>query len=71
MENKKDDSNHYSRKDCLEKINDLKQFYVKNVDFYQDTKVEETDKWRFAFDACLKKKCPPGDYEIFGKCAPY
>ena len=70
MENK-DKINYFSKNDCLEKINELKKFYDSTTDFYQETNEIETNKWRFALDICLKTKCPPGNYEIYGNCAPY
>ena len=68
---KKIESNYFNDKNCKDKINKLLKFYNKTTDFYNDTINKERFLWREALESCTKKKCAPGNYELYGKCIPY
>ena len=69
--NKKIESEFFNDKDCKKKIKAITEFYNKTTDFYKESKEQELNLWRDALESCTKKKCEPGNYELYGKCVPY
>ena len=62
----KQKKNLFSKTNCIETIEALKQFYKKNNHISNNEK--ELILIKNVINECTKKKCPPGYYNLFGEC---
>ena len=58
---------YFLKIECVKKIKILHNFYKNNYQFHNNN-YNETKKWQDAINECLKKKCPIGMYNLYGKC---
>ena len=56
---------YFDKNKCLQTINTLQLFYKKNIIINQE---KESLLWKRALDVCMKKKCPPGFYNLYDEC---
>ena len=64
----KEDNSLFSQKRCIDTINNLKKFYENNSYIHKANDSEELNYIKAVINECTKKKCPPGYYNLFGKC---
>jgi len=68
MSNKQDNFNNFSKKKCIETINNLKRFYDNPSYMFHDNDDKEIQYLKSVINECSKPKCPIGYYHLHGKC---